>query len=152
MSYSPHPNATFRDVIPNASGGYSFKTERIEPQTPMLYDIAAIQHMYGANISYRTGNDTYTFDPTKPFFQTLWDAGGTDTISVSSFSTDNTINLNAGTFSTIAIPSDALPAGYIGGTTPTYDGTNNLAIAFGCLLNPWADHQKFSLSLLKSTT
>ena len=48
--------------------------------------------------------------------------------------TDCTINLTAGSFSKIAIPSDALPTGSIGGTVPTYDGTNNLAIAFGCLI------------------
>jgi serralysin len=134
MSYTPHPNAIFRDVVPNGSGGYSFQVGNIEPQTPMLYDIAAIQYLYGANTSHRTGNDTYTFDPTKPFFQTLWDAGGTDTISVFNFSTDCTINLGSGSFSSIAIPSDALPAGYTGGTVPTYDGTNNFAIAFGCLI------------------
>jgi Ca2+-binding RTX toxin-like protein/methionine-rich copper-binding protein CopC len=134
MSYTTHPNDLFLDTVPNGSGWFSFQYDFIEPQTPMLYDIAAIQYLYGANTSHRTGNDTYTFDPTKPFFQTLWDAGGTDTISVFNFSTDCTINLGAGSFSSIAIPSDALPAGSSGGTTPTYDGTNNLAIAFGCLI------------------
>ncbi len=134
MSYTPHPNAVFLDVASNGAGGYSFQYDYINPQTPMLYDIAAIQYLYGANISYRTGNDTYTFDPTQPFFQTLWDAGGTDTISVFNFSTDCTIDLGEGRFSSITIPSATLPSGYSGGATPTYDGTNNLAIAFGCLI------------------
>ena len=31
----------------------------VEPSTPMLYDIAAIQYMYGANMSYNTGNNVY---------------------------------------------------------------------------------------------
>ncbi|MBY0411613.1 MAG: Ig-like domain-containing protein, partial [Burkholderiaceae bacterium] len=134
MSYTDHSNALFREVTPNGSGGYSFQNEYIQPKTPMLYDIAAIQYLYGANTGYRTGNDTYTFDPTQPFFQTLWDAGGTDTISVSNFSTDCVIDLGEGRFSSLGIPSDPLPPGYSGGSTPTYYGTNNLAIAFGCLI------------------
>ena len=134
MSYTDHPNALFREVTPNGSGGYSFQNEYIQPKTPMLYDIAAMQYLYGANTGYRTGNDTYTFDPTQPFFQTLWDAGGTDTISVFNFSTDCVIDLGEGRFSSLGIPSDPLPPGYSGGSTPTYYGTNNLAIAFGCLI------------------
>jgi hypothetical protein len=31
--------------------------------TPMLYDIQAIQYLYGANMSYHTGADTYAFAP-----------------------------------------------------------------------------------------
>lgn len=134
MSYTDHASGIFRDVIPNGSGGYSFHTDYIQPKTPMLYDIAAIQYLYGANTGYRTGNDTYTFDPTTPFFQTLWDAGGTDTISVFNFATDSILDLRAGSFSSLGIPSDALPPGYSGGTTPTYYGANNLAIAFGCVI------------------
>ena len=128
MSYTQHPNALFLDVAPNGSGGYSFQYDYIDPQTPMLYDIAAIQYLYGANTSYRAGNDTYTFDPTKPFFQTLWDAGGTDTISVFNFSTDCIINLGEGKFSSIAVLSDVLPPGYSGGDTTSYDGTNNILL------------------------
>ena len=134
MSYTDHPNGIFRDVSPDGFGGYFIQFENIQPQTPMLYDIAAIQHMYGANNSHRTGDDIYTFDSNKPFFQTLWDAGGNDTISVFNFTTDCMINLAAGSFSSLGISSDALPSGYVGGTQPTYSGANNLAIAFGCLI------------------
>lgn len=134
MSYTEHLNGLFRDVSPDGFGGYSIQFENIQPKTPMLYDIAAIQHLYGINNNYRTGDDVYTFDSNKPFFQALWDAGGSDTISVFNFTTDCVINLTAGSFSSLGIPSDALPSGYVGGTQPTYDGTNNLAIALGCLI------------------
>lgn len=99
----------------------------------MLYDIAAMQYQYGANMAYRTGDDVYTFDPATPFFRTIWDAGGNDTISVSNFSKGCIVDLRAGEFSKITIEADST-AGYnwtIAPPVPTYDGTDNLAIAYG---------------------
>ncbi|CAB1367280.1 DUF4214 domain-containing protein [Denitratisoma oestradiolicum] len=134
MSYTEHPHAIFRKVTPNSSGDYDFLAYYVEPDTPMLYDIAAIQYLYGANTSYRSGDDTYSFDPATPFFRTLWDAGGNDTLSAANFSKGVVIDLNAGAYSSITIESDPLPAGYSGGTVPTYYGTDNLAIAYGSLI------------------
>lgn len=98
------------------------------PQTPMIHDIAAIQAIYGADMTTRTGDDVYgfggTFDPNfslfpyysgtpgKPIF-TIWDAGGTDTLNFSGYSVTQTISLIEGTYSSI------------GGLT------NNIGIAFG---------------------
>lgn len=51
--------------------------------SPMAFDIAALQFLYGANPSYRTGNDVYTLpvgNKAGTFFSCLWDAGGVDTI------------------------------------------------------------------------
>lgn len=136
MSYTNHPHSLFVEVTHNADGSYSWSSFNIVPDTPMLYDVAAIQYMYGANPSYRTGDDVYTFDPGTPFIRTLWDAGGTDTISVSNFTKGCVIDLQPGYFSKITIESDStsginwkmLPP------TPTYDGTDNLAIAYGCVI------------------
>jgi serralysin len=50
--------------------------------TPGLLDILAIQHIYGANMSYHTGNDTYMIGAR--VYQTIWDAGGIDTLSAAS--------------------------------------------------------------------
>jgi Ca2+-binding RTX toxin-like protein len=50
------------------------------PTTPMSYDIAVAQYLYGANTSYHAGDDTYTFTQGNSYFQTLWDGGGNDTI------------------------------------------------------------------------
>ncbi|MDD2828335.1 MAG: M10 family metallopeptidase C-terminal domain-containing protein, partial [Sulfuricurvum sp.] len=71
------------------------------PTTPMLNDIAAIQYLYGANMSYKTGNDTYTWSDGQKIFETIWDAGGNDTIDASNQSSAVTINLNSGQWSTI---------------------------------------------------
>ncbi len=51
--------------------------------TPMAFDIAAIQSMYGANTSYRIGSDTYVLPGNNApgtSWQCIWDTGGTDTI------------------------------------------------------------------------
>jgi hypothetical protein len=69
--------------------------------TPMLYDIQAIQYLYGANMSYHTGADTYAFGKEAPL-QCIWDAGGTDTFDFSACTGATIINLNAGSFSSTA--------------------------------------------------
>jgi serralysin len=66
MSYTDHPHSIFRHVTANTNGNYSFSYVNVQPDTPMLYDVAAIQYIYGANLSYRTGDDIYTFDPSTP--------------------------------------------------------------------------------------
>ncbi len=66
--------------------------------TPMALDIAAVQLIYGANMTYHTGNDTYLLPHTNAagaFWACIWDAGGTDTISAAGSSTSATIDLNA---------------------------------------------------------
>jgi serralysin len=130
MSYTEHPEALWREIT-STPGHYSSVTYDIEPSTLMLYDIAAIQYLYGANVTTRTGNDTYTFDPDEPFLQCIWDAGGTDTISVSNFARGCTINLNAGQFSSIRIFPEPPPFGPDEDYDGRYEGLNNLSIAFG---------------------
>ena len=68
------------------------------PSTPMLLDIAAIQYIYGANMSFHTGDDTYAL--ANGVVSTIWDAGGVDTISAAVFGFGTTINLNAGSIMT----------------------------------------------------
>ncbi|USX21465.1 M10 family metallopeptidase C-terminal domain-containing protein [Oxalobacteraceae bacterium OTU3REALA1] len=135
MAYDSAPHALFVDVTVTATER-SWQAYEVVPDTPMLYDIATIQYMYGANMSYRTGNDTYTFDTETPFLRTIWDAGGNDTISIANFSAGSVIDLQQGHYSSIRIPSDS-GAG-INWTRPppaaTYDGTDNLAIAFGAVI------------------
>ncbi len=50
---------------------------------PSAIDIAAVQALYGANTSYRTGNDTYVLPAANgvgTYWLTIWDAGGVDEI------------------------------------------------------------------------
>ena len=63
--------------------------------TPMAFDIAAIQKIYGANTTYESGNSSYTLpsaDGSGTGFQCIWDTGGTDVIGFSG-SADATIDL-----------------------------------------------------------
>lgn len=132
MSYDNAPDSLFVKVT-DYGNTVGWESHYVQPETPMVYDIAVIQYLYGANMSYHTGDDVYSFDPAKPFFKTIWDAGGNDTISVANFTEGCTINLAEGALSSISIPSDD-GSGYTwtkAPPTPTYDGSNNLGIAFG---------------------
>ncbi|HEX2827759.1 MAG TPA: FG-GAP-like repeat-containing protein [Burkholderiales bacterium] len=68
-------------------------------RTPMLYDILAIQAIYGANMTYHTGDDTYSIDGT---MKALWDAGGTDTLSAQFMSAGVLIDLRPGAVMTFS--------------------------------------------------
>jgi|GEM_PF-841706 len=63
--------------------------------TPMPLDILAIQQIYGANTSYHTGNDTYTFYGASPAMAwTIWDAGGNDTLAAGAINQYNNVTLD----------------------------------------------------------
>ncbi len=88
--------------------------------TPGVYDIAAVQAIYGANMLFNTGDDTYTYQPDRPLYATIWDAGGKDTFDVSAFTKACSISLLPGTYSQLG-----------------YDGTDldpNIGIAFKCTI------------------
>ncbi|MEZ5774812.1 MAG: M10 family metallopeptidase C-terminal domain-containing protein [Hyphomicrobiaceae bacterium] len=69
------------------------------PSTPMALDVAAIQYLYGANTSYRTGNNTYVLpgaDGVGTSWKCIWDAGGIDAIRYNG-NKDAVISLTAAT-------------------------------------------------------
>ncbi|RIX47584.1 MAG: hypothetical protein D3M94_07905 [Rhodocyclales bacterium GT-UBC] len=128
MSYNDENN-----VYPDAAyvnGVWGWRHYYIYQDSPMVLDIAAIQYLYGANMAYRTGNDTYAFSPANPFFHTIWDAGGVDTIDASAYLLNCLIDLTPGHYSSLRIA----PAADTGGATTTYDGSDCLGIAYGCLI------------------
>jgi serralysin len=82
-------------------------------RTPLLHDIAAIQRLYGANMTTRTGSTTYGFNSNadreafhidsaneKAVFA-IWDAGGTDTLNFSGYGNEQTIHLSSEQFSSV---------------------------------------------------
>lgn len=83
----------------SSAGVFDNGQSQFYPTTPMLLDIQAIQFLYGANLSYNTGNDVYSFND-QFAYETIWDAGGNDTIQYTG-AHDAIINLNAGTYSSI---------------------------------------------------
>ncbi|MCU7263243.1 M10 family metallopeptidase C-terminal domain-containing protein, partial [Pseudomonas koreensis] len=72
-----------------------------QPTTPMLLDILAIQSLYGANTLWQTGDNVYKWAANQSVFETIWDAGGNDTIDGSNQLAAVSINLNEGAFSQI---------------------------------------------------
>jgi len=90
------------------------------PQTPMVYDIAAIQAKYGADPTTRPEDTTYGFHCTIPFnvntpnekaiydfsmnahpIFTIYDAGGYNTLDCSGYSGPQTIDLTPGHYSSV---------------------------------------------------
>ena len=74
MSY----NSGFPEVFGQASPSVG------NASTPMAFDIAALQYIYGANISHNTGNNTYYLPSVieaGTSWESIWDAGGEDTMS-----------------------------------------------------------------------
>jgi serralysin len=96
-------------------------------QTYMMYDIAALQYLYGADFTTNSGATTYTWNPTtgdafvngelalapggNRIFETVWDGGGTDTYDLSNYRTDLDVNLAPGGYSVL----DADQLAYLGG-------------------------------------
>ncbi len=101
------------------NGQYSVMSYNNDPLTGqqasrlMIYDVAGLQSRWGANLTYRTGNDTYTA-PAAPRW-VLWDAGGVDTISGQATGSRVTIYLTEGDFSSVG-------------------RTENLVIAYGAVI------------------
>lgn len=66
------------------------------PVTPMIYDIAAIQYLYGANTSYNNGESFYTYNGGTSQSLTVWDGGGNDYITALGYSGSAVIDLGEG--------------------------------------------------------
>jgi serralysin len=136
MSYTS-PKKDLWPTVTRSGSRYSVTSELINPESPMAVDIAAIQYMYGKNTSYRLGNDMYRIDAESPFFKTIWDAGGIDTIDASIFTQPCTIDLNPGSYSSLGFRSNWFDYKDVNWTNPydddeIYDGSNSLGIAFDC--------------------
>jgi serralysin len=74
MSYNPGSHVTNYLSSPARYG---------MPMSPMAFDIAAVQYMYGPNTNYHGGADTYVVQGANELdvgWRCIWDTGGTDTI------------------------------------------------------------------------
>lgn len=103
MSYRSVPNG-IPGVWTNEGAGY--------PQTYMTLDIAALQHLYGANFDTNSGDTTYGWSPDtgemfingvgqgapagNRIFLTIWDGGGNDTYDLSNYGNAVSIDLQPG--------------------------------------------------------
>jgi serralysin len=93
------------------AGGYTNEHAGF-PQTYMMADIRALQHMYGADFSTNSGNTVYSWSPKSGrtevdgavgidptghrIFATIWDGGGKDTYDLSAYRKAVSIDLRPG--------------------------------------------------------
>ena len=106
---------TYRSFVGGTAGAYSYATYGA-PQTYMMYDIAALQSMYGADFTTNADDTVYKWTPTNGdtlvngevgidaggnmIFATIWDGGGNDVYDLSAYSADLKIDLAPGAAST----------------------------------------------------
>jgi serralysin len=104
MSYRSYAGGSTTAGYTNETWGYA--------QSLMMYDIAAVQHMYGANYATNGGNSTYTWSATtgemaingigqgrpsgNKIFLTVWDGGGSDTYDLSNYAANLKVDLRPG--------------------------------------------------------
>lgn len=95
-----HSVMSTRDY-PGAPAGVGLGAEPLgHAQTFMVRDIAALQHLYGANYADK-GDDTYRFDPkVRVLLKTIWDGGGHDVYDFSLYIAPLAIDLTPGGFTT----------------------------------------------------
>ena len=122
MSYSSYQGAS-KDGYVNDHGSF--------PQTFMMEDIAALQHLYGANFGHNSSDTVYRWDPAtgqmfvngagqgapvaNVILMTVWDGGGTDTYDFSAYATGGTIDLRPGEWTSLYSNQSALTGGYVPG-------------------------------------
>jgi Ca2+-binding RTX toxin-like protein len=97
--------------------------------TPMPYDILAAQTLYGANPNTNAGDTVYTFKQTGTYFQTIYDAGGSNTFAYSG-GKDVRIDLHDGAGSYVGVENWLLDAK---GTKNEH--VPNVWIAYGTLIS-----------------
>ncbi len=113
---------TYRSHIESGTGSYTNEVCGYA-QTLMMYDIAAIQHLYGANFATHSGNDIYRFSPStgemfingvgqgspgaNRIFLTIWDGNGTDTYDFSNYSAGIKASLAPGGWSLFSVAQRA---------------------------------------------
>jgi len=133
-----------------APGSLEFAGEgRNQPQTYMQDDIAALQHLYGANFTTRGGDTLYRWNPqtgemsidgvaqgaptANKILMTLWDGDGVDTYDLSNYSSNLNVNLEPGAFSTFSSVQLANHLAYSGGDAPAAGNVANARLFEGDL-------------------
>lgn len=108
---------TYRSYV-GASGRFMENEQWGYAQSLMMNDIAALQHMYGADYTTNAGNTMYRWSPVtgegfingigqgapggNRVLLTIWDGGGLDTYDFANYRTNLRIDLRPGAWSTLS--------------------------------------------------
>lgn len=137
MSYTNAPN-----TIPAYNGD-----AKSQAQTYMMYDIAALQYMYGANYATNGGDTVYRWDPNtgalslngvvqytptgNKVLSTVWDGGGNDTYDFGAYTSGLSIDLRPGEMTTLSLEQRANALAYIDGVSPMSSNIGNALLYQG---------------------
>ena len=115
MEYSVMTYRSYIGATAGFDGGYTNETWGFA-QTLMMYDIAALQKLYGADFSANSGNNVYSWSPAtgafmidgivqwapgaNRIFMTVWDGGGIDTYDFSNYFARVEVDLRPGEWTT----------------------------------------------------
>ena len=141
LNSTPYSVMTYNDVTSTLATPNSQNIDKnVTPRSYVNYgyneglgafDIATLQYLYGPNTTKSTGNTTYYLDTsTLNGYQTIWDNGGTDTITAANSSAAVYIDLRSAT-----LQDEAGGGGYLSrvddeyiGYTIAYNTTGTAAI------------------------
>jgi len=152
MSYTDKDNIV--PVFTLKSNGLNVSYEAIAPQLYSLYDVSALQAIYGVNKTTNISNNIYTLKYTDYKIYTIWDAGGNDTIDLSQNSGHDIIDMHDGTLNsadyhtldeTVSLYQTEVGDSYYNSwikdkiddlynSQELYEGKNNLSIATGVVI------------------
>jgi serralysin len=122
MTYRSYVGASIDGGYANERWGFA--------QSLMMYDIAALQSMYGPNYATNSSDTEYSWSPTtgeqfvngvgqgaagaNRIFMTVWDGGGIDTYNFSNYRTNLSVDLQPGAWSTLSA-AQVVDLGYFDG-------------------------------------
>jgi len=85
----------------NQNNQLSYTAKHLYPELYSLYDVATLQSIYGVNSGTNLGDTTYQYSFKDYSINTIWDAGGIDTIDLSSSIGSSYIDLHDGTLNSV---------------------------------------------------
>jgi serralysin len=109
-------------------GAVAFPFDRGHAGTPLVYDVAAIQHIYGANMSTGAGDDVYVL-VADGASRVIWDAGGMDALDASAFGQGVALSLVSGAVN--SLPGDTRITIALGAVIEKATGTAFVDILVG---------------------
>ena len=124
----------------------SVTNKQIYSSTPMIYDVAAVEFLYGSITDTNLGDTTYTITNHQQI-QTIVDSGGTDTLDLSAVLHRSIIDLTPGSLSSVGYATEAEQEAYWATqgyslaamqstitTSDLFTGEDNFGIAFSATI------------------
>ena len=136
---------TYRSYVGTQTIDYATVESNGFAQSLMMYDIRAIQQMYGANFTSNATNTIYSFSTitgemfingvgqgtpvANRIFRTIWDGNGNDTYDFSNYTTNLSVDLTPGSWSDLDTSGNFQSVNLNAFNTPVYGNDGKLLYA-----------------------